>query len=384
MLIFPNFRKRSSAAPVETPNSSTEPLSTEPLSAKLLTLKKSEESLVVDIREPIQNGPALAQGGLSLSLREAPMKSMRLEWSEGIKQGDQILSWLERKRLLKPQQRYDLSKEIRHRLPKIDLLSLLRVQYPNITEETIGQAVQELFKIYPAELSGQSIQPQAVERHIDLEQRYIVFGQTQTELYIALSNPLHQGQLDAIKPLEPYHLYFASPSSIKAAYDRYEQNKANQEQLEGNQQVQQTDPWENVSERNKTMFELLERLTQIHYRDLLKAGRRPGLLEHNVVDMALYAPRALYQVLSLHFDVNYQEGLPGIKISTALTLEQCQAWNCAVSGVGTHRVVYGADILAREAILAQIECGVHFVLVSHKYVLELLKGYPALEGTNVD
>jgi hypothetical protein len=368
MLILPNFKKRSSVE-------------------KTISLEKTEERIKPMIQlelyplESIQTDltPVYHVSLEPSCVSHTPKKTLRLEWSEGVHQGDKILSWLERKRLLKPQQRYGLSKEIRHRLPKIDLLSLLRVQYPNITEETLAQALQELVQIYPAELSGQSIQPQAVERRIDLEQRYIVFGQTQTELYIALSNPLDQAQLEAIKPLEPYHLYFASPSSIKAAYDRYEQNKANQEQLEGNQQVQQTDPWENVSERNKTMFELLERLTQIPNRDLLKAVQRPGLLEHNVVDLALYAPRALYQVLSRHFGVQYQEGLPGLSISTALTLEECQAWNCVVSGVGTHQVIYGADIVAREAIMAQLEGGVHFVLVSHKYVLELLKWYPALK-----
>ncbi len=375
MLILPNSKK---------PRRTTElPPTLEPH----LTLEKPEQVIENMPLESTQCKPAQAEVMPSYdvppSLSDTPKKPLRLEWSEGIKQGDQILSWLERKRLLKPHQRYDLSKEIRHRLPKIDLLSLLRVQYPNILEGTIAQALQELFKIYPAELSGQSIQPQAIERHIDLEQRYLVFGQTQTELYIALSNPLDQGQLEAIKPLEPYHFYFASPSSIKAAYDRYEQNKANQEQLEGNLQVQQTDPWENVSERNKTMFELLERLTQIPHRDLLKAVQRPGLLEHNVVDLALYAPRALYQVLSRYFDVEYQEGLPSLKVGHVLTLEQCQAWNCVIWGWDFY-IVYGADILAREAILAEINLAqikrrVHFVLVSHKYVLELLKGYAALE-----
>jgi hypothetical protein len=377
MLILPNFKKRSSVAtPISLEKTEERIKPVIPLEPYPL---ESIQSIQTDLT-PTDDVSLEA----SPSLNPTPKKTLRLEWSEGVRQGDKILAWLERKRLLKPQQRYDLSKEIRHRLPKIDLLSLLRVQYPNITEETIGQAVQELFKIYPAELSGQSIQPQAVERHIDLEQRYIVFGQTQTELYIALSNPLDQGQLEAIKPLKPYHLYFASPSSIKAAYDRYEQNKANQEQLEGNQQVEQTDPWENVSERNKTMFTLLERLTQIPNRDLLKAVQRPGLLEHNVVDMALYAPRALYQVLSHHFDVEYQEGLPSrLKVGHVLTLEQCQAWNCVIWGWDFY-IVYGADMLAREAILAEINLSqikrrVHFVLVSHKYVLELLKGYSTLE-----
>lgn len=98
MLILPNFIKsrRTSELP--------------------LTLEKSERAIEHTPPLPIQFKPTEADVIPSYdvppSLSHTPKKILRLEWSEGIKQGDQILSWLERKRLLKPHQRYDLSRPL--------------------------------------------------------------------------------------------------------------------------------------------------------------------------------------------------------------------------------------------------------------------------------